>query len=260
MSDKLVAKTRSGRVRRPRLTFTPSKTTKVSVDYNINRKKAIQKKVAAATRAYDLEIDDKHGTLVLTFSAAAYEIFKVELPTYLNQKSRYTVNHTPKFSDNQGVVVEDSYAIYKKNDPNLQYRVNLFHTTSRADVNGRLYSHFITVDLPCLQKRLETYTGLDVMNDKLKRWCRKYLYTLDNATRVDNDKAKSVSTVASCLPSNSINSSDSTAMRPNTSSRSDVSLRAVSDSRRTAVNTQSGSANITTGKNTLRNFSVPQSL
>ena len=185
MAEKSVVKTRSsGRVRKPPTTFTPSKNPHVKVDYELDRKKAIQKKAAAASRSYDLDIEDKRGTLVLTFSTAAYEIFRHELVSYLERKADITVDKTPKISASNDVV-EDSYSVYLKGNPQLLYRVNLFHTTSRADVNGKGYDVFIIEDLPRLRQKLENYSDLVELNSKIKQWCQNYLQAFqarNNAT------------------------------------------------------------------------------
>ena len=51
----------------------------------------------------------------------------------------------------------------------------LFHTTSRADVNGKGYDVFIIEDLPRLRQKLENYSDLVELNSKIKQWCQSYL-------------------------------------------------------------------------------------
>jgi hypothetical protein len=46
------------------------------MNYNLNSKKALGKKIEASERELDCDIQLKSGTLVLTCSAAAYEILK----------------------------------------------------------------------------------------------------------------------------------------------------------------------------------------
>ncbi|KAK3099777.1 hypothetical protein FSP39_009501 [Pinctada imbricata] len=112
-SDNQIIKTRSsGRARKAPVTFTPSKNSGNLASYTINRKKAIQKKIDASERTNDLHIAEKNGTLVLTFSAAAYEIFRHELQVFLEDKSDLIVEHTPKYSTDRSIV-EDSYGIYE---------------------------------------------------------------------------------------------------------------------------------------------------
>jgi hypothetical protein len=175
MADNHIVNTRSsGRTRKAPNTFTPTKNSDTHVNYALNRKKAIKKKVDASDRIFDMEIVDKSGTLVMTFSAAAYEIFRHELLTYLVNKSNEKVEHTSKYSAD-GNKVEDSFGVYEKTSSTLLYRINLFHTTSRADVNGKKYMMFVTDDLPNIQSKLETYSDLTLLNKKLKSWCQNYL-------------------------------------------------------------------------------------
>lgn len=69
----------SSRLRNAPQIYTPNRdqiTNSSNVNYNLNSKRALQKKVTASERYYDCDIQFKSGTLVITCSAAAYEMLK----------------------------------------------------------------------------------------------------------------------------------------------------------------------------------------
>jgi predicted RNA-binding protein len=55
--------------------YTPSKV-ETNTAYKLNEKKALMKKIDAGKRDLDVEIELKRGTLVITYTPAAYEIYK----------------------------------------------------------------------------------------------------------------------------------------------------------------------------------------
>ena len=185
MSDKRLVscgKTRSGRLRHAPKTFTPSKVngkvTVKSTNYALNKKKAISKKLEAAQRAYDVTIEDKSGTLVLAFSAAAYEVFKHKLVCFYQSLEGYVVIPIVKHSiptDNSTTVVEESYSVCDKLTKSQKFRINLFHTTCKVDVNGKQYDEFIRRHLPAVLEMLASTTNLQLVNDKLRDLCERYL-------------------------------------------------------------------------------------
>jgi hypothetical protein len=54
------------------------------LDYNLNRKKAVSKKLEAAERDFTFKTEIKQGNLVLIFSAATYVEFKIITKTIIN--------------------------------------------------------------------------------------------------------------------------------------------------------------------------------
>ena len=54
--------------------YTPSKV-ETNTAYKLNEKKALMKKIDAGQRDLDVEIELKRGTLVITYTPAAYEIY-----------------------------------------------------------------------------------------------------------------------------------------------------------------------------------------
>ena len=78
----------------------------------------MRKKIDASLRENDVEIDFKSGTLVLTLSAASFEIFKSALYTYFSKLSDKKINvHNKKSTTGDGVVcvVDQSISVISVN-------------------------------------------------------------------------------------------------------------------------------------------------
>lgn len=78
------------------------------MNYNLNSKKALGKKIEASERELDCDIQLKSGTLVLTCSAAAYEILKKAIyEHYNNSLDKSIVVHTKRSKlDNRDISIE----------------------------------------------------------------------------------------------------------------------------------------------------------
>ena len=72
---------RSSRQRADREVFAPNKYEK-NMSYELNEKRAMAKKIEATSRESDVKIEHKRGTLVLTFTTAAYELYKQGIYKY----------------------------------------------------------------------------------------------------------------------------------------------------------------------------------
>ena len=181
---------RSGRSRRPPNTFTPSRPSVVvsntkEMNYEFSKKKAATKKMLATLRESDVDVELKHETLVMTFSAAAYEIFKNAVFTYFKtsaERSHKIHNKTSKSNDGQIHIVEESLSFGDKNVKGQLYRLNLFHTTSRVDVNGRHMAEFVNVDVHKILDSVCTMGDLRmrILNENIHRACQKFLQSEEN--------------------------------------------------------------------------------
>ena len=78
------------------------------MNYNLNSKKALGKKIEAPERELDCDIYLKSGTLVLTCSAAAYEILKKAIyEHYNNSLDKSIVVYTKRSKlDNRDISIE----------------------------------------------------------------------------------------------------------------------------------------------------------
>ena len=176
----MMAMSRAGRIRNQPVIYTPTRHT--TTNYRLNKEKAIRKKIDAANREYDVKIEDKRGTLVITCTAAAYEVLRKELND-LYWSPRFT-KKCVDIGDKRALghtapVVETSLSICDPQSSHQLYRINMFHTTSRMDVNGKHYATFISEDLPIVLANLEATSSLRRMNESIKKWCNDYLRQSD---------------------------------------------------------------------------------
>ncbi|CAG2198540.1 unnamed protein product [Mytilus edulis] len=112
--------------------YTPAK----YENFSINKTRALDKKLEACNRAMDIKIEQKHQNYILELSAAAYEVLKGEIDIYFEQHSTYKL--LPKHQhDNQGLCIRTSHSVRNRSNNRQLYRINLFHTTSKVEVNGQ---------------------------------------------------------------------------------------------------------------------------
>lgn len=127
-----------GRVRKPNYPYTPTTSTVVNhvttYDYTLNRKSALDKKIANCDRN-DCEIKPHAKCLVIKFSTVAYEYFRNILIDYY--KSNKTVldcviDFHEKRVDTSKANTDDAISVLPSRLSNKKrqlYRINLFHTT-----------------------------------------------------------------------------------------------------------------------------------
>ena len=139
-----IARRRSERVKVKKVTYTPGKlVTKARnktpsqvkdnwVDYNLNKRKAVNKKLEAAERGFTVKTEIKPGNLVLIFSAAAYVEFNIITKSVINN-SGLSIDKTDT-RDKTGVVVSESLAVRKGNTK--IFVLNFYNTSSKVLLNG----------------------------------------------------------------------------------------------------------------------------
>ena len=193
MSASLI-RARSTRVRNPPQMYTPNRQNPDNnhkMSYKINTKKTLEKKIEATERSL-CNIELKSGTLVITCSAASYEILKKSIYEYYDHSSTKTFRLHTKSSkpDNESVagkmlIIEESLSIKHKNGgTNRQlYRINMFNTTSRIDVNGYWLQEFIQEDLHIICQCLEQYTDYKRLNNKIRETCQLSLPIAQRTTK-----------------------------------------------------------------------------
>ena len=159
------------------------------MNYNLNSKKALGKKIEASERELDCDIQLKSGTLVLTCSAAAYEILKKAIyEHYNNSLDKSIVVHTKRSKlDNRDlsiepVITEESISVRNRQArSNKQlYRINLFNTTSRIDVNGYKLDEFIQSHLETICDKMKDVIDYKTLNRKIGEICKRSLTNVQN--------------------------------------------------------------------------------
>ncbi|VDI71287.1 Hypothetical predicted protein [Mytilus galloprovincialis] len=162
---------RSTRTRQARKPFTPSRpTVRSSVNYNINKTKALNQKLEATDRDH-LKVELKNGNLVLTFSTAAFEAFRAVTRTIYTSLPFENVKFEfeNRLSKDGITRVEESLVAFKGGIK--LYRINLYLTTSVVNVNGghlqTFYSdhlHFIISELD----KIGDFSNMNkIMRDKI---------------------------------------------------------------------------------------------
>ena len=159
------------------------------MNYNLNSKKALGKKIEASERELDCDIQLKSGTLVLTCSAAAYEILKKAIyEHYNNSLDKSIVVHTKRSKlDNRDisiepVITEESISVRNRQArSNKQlYRINLFNTTSRIDVNGYKLDEFIQSHLETICDKMKDVIDYKTLNRNIGEIFKRSLINVQN--------------------------------------------------------------------------------
>jgi hypothetical protein len=158
------------------------------MNYDLNSKKALGKKIEASERELDCDIQLKSGTLVLTCSAAAYEILKKAIYEHYNSLDKSIVVHTKRSKlDNRDisiepVITEESISVRNRQGrSNKQlYRIHLFNTTSRIDVNGYKLDEFIQNHLETICDKMKDAIDYKTLNRKIGEICKRSLTNVQN--------------------------------------------------------------------------------
>jgi hypothetical protein len=170
-----MALTRSRRDRQPPDHFTPSRQER---PYELKKKEALLKKIDATNREVDVDIELKQGTLVLEFSAAAYEVFRKAIIYYYDNSTSkvYAITQSQdKGKTAKNVVVDESMSVKFFQTSQQLYRVNLHHTTSRVTVNGRGLDEFMNTDLSAILTHLDNQVNYRELNSKIRQACNLVL-------------------------------------------------------------------------------------
>jgi len=182
----------SSRIRNPPQVYTPSRnnaTISHTMNYNLNSKKVLEKKIEASERELDCDVQLKSGTLVITCSAASYEILKKAIyEHYNNSLDKSIVVHTKRSKlDNtdistEPVITEESISVRNRQGrSNKQlYRINLFNTTSRIDVNGYKLDEFIQNHLETICDKMKGAIDYKTLNKKIGEICKRSLTNVQN--------------------------------------------------------------------------------
>ena len=148
--------------------FTPAK----YESYSLNREKALNKKLDACARTADLKIEAKHINDILELSAAAYEVFRIELEKYFEQHSTFKIIPNHQY-DKEGLCLRTSYSVRNIKTSRQQYRVNMFHTTSKIEVNGQGMDKF-KEHLEDIMNMMKNKGNYKQLNGELERNINKY--------------------------------------------------------------------------------------
>lgn len=175
---------RPTRARNPPVVYTPSiprSSTSRQMNYKLNFKKTLDKKIDAADREATCHIEYKAGTLVITYNAGTYEVLKSSIYNYYDQSEEKTYRLHTKTSESsmqsahqQPMIVEESLSIKSSNNDTScrqLFRIYMFNITSRIDVNGYKVQSFILEDLDKICKMLYQDKTCSQLNNRIKNIC-----------------------------------------------------------------------------------------
>ena len=130
------------------------------------RKKALQQKFDATDRIH-LTCELKKGNLVLTFSTAAFESFRTILRNCANHSpfSYFNFEAEIRFLD-KTVSAEEACSV--KRDSRQLYKINLYLTTSRVNINGANINIFIDDHFPLTISEMKDHGNFSDSNNILK--------------------------------------------------------------------------------------------
>ncbi|CAC5368275.1 unnamed protein product [Mytilus coruscus] len=167
--------------------FTPSK----YENFSLNKRKAMDKKLEQCNRQADILLMYKHENYILELSLAAYELLKLAMTEYFANHNIYKIQAKDQ-KDKHGLCTRTSYSVINLNSNKQQYRINLFHTTSRIEVNGRGRQEFLLhlQDIAASMDRKGNCPQLNKLEQQIKQ-CIESMQTSGEASLVthtqDND-------------------------------------------------------------------------
>ena len=142
-----------------RVPYEETVTNTISVNYVLNKEKALSKKMQHATKA-NYSITRKTFSASVEFNAASFELFRKILGNYYESSSQYQISAT-EVKDRASNVTADVVRIHdhtKRNNP-LAYTINIYRTKSSIMVNGPHHIRFLDHDLPELTYMIDQMDG-----------------------------------------------------------------------------------------------------
>ncbi|CAC5388962.1 unnamed protein product [Mytilus coruscus] len=152
----------------------------------------MDKKLEQCNRQADILLMYKHENYILELSLAAYELLKLAMTEYFANHNIYKIQAKDQ-KDKHGLCTRTSYSVINLNSNKQQYRINLFHTTSRIEVNGRGRQEFLPhlQDIAASMDRKRNCPQLNKLLEQQIKQCIESMQTSGEASLVthtqDND-------------------------------------------------------------------------
>ena len=190
---------RSGRITTAAVKFTPAKcqtinqsaivttspktSTQHRVDYELNKTKAIKRKLEATARQHSITAQITSDNVVLTFSAAAYQEFKSVTFNYLQNQPVSVKNK--QTTDKNGAIVSESVTVTQTNK---LFVLNFYNSTSKVLLNGKQQQIdiFISEYLNHIMVILDKDKQFNEINAQIRSCCTQYLQTNSVTTKQGN--------------------------------------------------------------------------
>ncbi|CAC5425210.1 unnamed protein product [Mytilus coruscus] len=152
----------------------------------------MDKKLEQCNRQADILLMYKHENYILELSLAAYELLKLAMTEYFANHNIYKIQAKDQ-KDKHGLCTRTSYSVINLNSNKQQYCINLFHTTSRIEVNGRGRQEFLPhlQDIAASMDRKGNCPQLNKLLEQQIKQCIESMQTSGEASLVthtqDND-------------------------------------------------------------------------
>ncbi|CAC5419924.1 unnamed protein product [Mytilus coruscus] len=152
----------------------------------------MDKKLEQCNRQADILLMYKYENYILELSLAAYELLKLAMTEYFANHNIYKIQAKDQ-KDKHGLCTRTSYSVINLNSNKQQYRINLFHTTSRIEVNGRGRQEFLPhlQDIAASMDRKGNCPQLNKLLEQQIKQCIESMQTSGEASLVthtqDND-------------------------------------------------------------------------
>ena len=131
-----------------------SATDGVLVNYELNKRAALAKKMAACERD-DYEVELKTLSCLLQLNTASFEYFRKDIIEFVNNSSKYRVIRHDPVKDRTGCITAEIIAVGScPPSSNKLFTINIFQTTSQVMINGAKFQLFVEKDLPSLLQKL----------------------------------------------------------------------------------------------------------
>ena len=110
------------------------------VNYELNKEKAIAKKILAGKRTMAVEYEETGGGTNVYFDAGTYELIRERTVKFYNENGNqyYTQVRNRADAGPDDVIVDHRLCVFQKETDEKLYTVNLYNTATKALVNGKL--------------------------------------------------------------------------------------------------------------------------
>ncbi|CAC5377150.1 MLL4 [Mytilus coruscus] len=139
----------------------------------------LKHKREAANRDIDIQATLKRGNLIIQFKSAAFLQFNTCFDQYFSSSQSLKLTVHERF-DLSKKLSERSISFADINNPSKQlYRVNIFNTTCRIEVNGKQFMSFID-ELSKITSQMSNDVDYKHFNTKIKEQCDILLSPINN--------------------------------------------------------------------------------
>ena len=183
-NDRALSISRTGRTRKPKQMFTPSKGPQIggakhTTKYKMNKGKAINKKIES-TYQEEMSAEYKRGTLVITLPTAEFEAFRICAKALHTFKPSLGINvKVDTSSDQNGMLVCESVSVIEINSRKQLYRINLHLTTSVVSINGGKLTEFTDCHIDRITRQMENMGNFKEINKTIRNKLKEADKTLN---------------------------------------------------------------------------------